>query len=194
MSAKLQLLQRRMNSSTPEKNPVEPASDDLAATIERLVQERVREELAKQPKLPAPVQRIVARPKPETLDPAVERGLNQAVRDGIAIALQERQAILDAQLDRQQQALDMQLDMQRQQHAQQLDMQRQQHAQQMDMQRQFEAPAPVQTTPVQKPKPMQATIERDGAGLIRAMVVNGQRFLAQRDGAGKLIGIASEGV
>lgn len=187
-SAKLMSIARRLNIAQSEKTPAPDAG--LGVAIENMIADRVREELAKQPKPPAPVQRIVARPKPETLDPAVERGLNQAVRDQVAIALQERQALLDAQLDRQQQALDMQ----RQQHAQQLDMQRQQHAQQMDMQRQFEAPAPVQTTPVQKPKPMQATIERDGAGLIRAMVVNGQRFLAQRDGAGKLIGIASEGV
>ncbi len=49
---------------------------------------------------------------------------------------------------------------------------------------------PVQTTPA--PKVMEATIERDGAGLARAMVVNGQRFIAQRDGAGQLVRIVSE--
>lgn len=61
---------------------------------------------------------------------------------------------------------------------------------------QFNKPAPVSdyrqlpTTPA--PKVMQATIERDGAGLARAIVVNGQRLLAQRDGAGQLIGVISD--
>jgi len=39
---------------------------------------------------------------------------------------------------------------------------------------------------------MQATIERDGAGLARAIAVNGKRLLAQRDGAGQLIGVISD--
>lgn len=47
------------------------------------------------------------------------------------------------------------------------------------------------TTPA--PKVRQVTIERDGAGMSRAMVINGQRFLLQRDGAFNLIGMVAEG-
>ncbi|KJK09308.1 hypothetical protein UB47_01845 [Pseudomonas sp. 5] len=42
------------------------------------------------------------------------------------------------------------------------------------------------------PKAMSAQIQRDGAGLARAIVINGVRFLAQRDAAGQLIGMVSE--
>lgn len=42
------------------------------------------------------------------------------------------------------------------------------------------------------PKAMQATIQRDGAGVARAMVINGQRFLLQRDAAGQLVGFVDE--
>ncbi|MNJ66065.1 hypothetical protein D3C77_621100 [compost metagenome] len=39
---------------------------------------------------------------------------------------------------------------------------------------------------------MRATIQRDGAGLARAIVINGVRFLMQRDAAGQLIDMVSE--
>lgn len=42
------------------------------------------------------------------------------------------------------------------------------------------------------PKPMQATIQRDGAGVARALVINGQRLLLQRDAAGQLVGFVDE--
>lgn len=42
MSPKLQLLERKFARQNPERIPA-PASDDLAAAIERLVQERVQE-------------------------------------------------------------------------------------------------------------------------------------------------------
>ncbi|MFG0527364.1 hypothetical protein [Pseudomonas sp. yb_5] len=54
----------------------------------------------------------------------------------------------------------------------------------------FEQIPPVPQT--RAPKAMQATIQRDGAGVARAMVVNGVRYLAQRDAAGQLIGVVSE--
>lgn len=62
MSTKLALIARRINLQNPEKIPVAPASDDLAAAIERLVQERVEAELARQPvKQPAHVQQLLDR-------------------------------------------------------------------------------------------------------------------------------------
>lgn len=42
------------------------------------------------------------------------------------------------------------------------------------------------------PKAMQGTVQRDGAGVARAMVINGQRFLLQRDAAGQLVGFVDE--
>ena len=42
------------------------------------------------------------------------------------------------------------------------------------------------------PKAMQGTVQRDGAGLARAMVINGRRFLLQRDAAGQLVGFVDE--
>ncbi|CAO3303389.1 MULTISPECIES: hypothetical protein [unclassified Pseudomonas] len=42
------------------------------------------------------------------------------------------------------------------------------------------------------PKPMQGVVQRDGSGLPRAMVINGQRFLLQRDAAGQLVGFVDE--
>ncbi|WP_449439702.1 hypothetical protein [Pseudomonas migulae] len=42
------------------------------------------------------------------------------------------------------------------------------------------------------PKIRQVTIERDGAGMSRAMVIDGQRFLLQRDGAFNLIGMVAD--
>lgn len=73
MNAKLQLIQRKMERQTPERIPVAPASDDLAAAIERLVQERVAEALEQQPaKQPAHVQRLLDqqfnKPAPRTFD------------------------------------------------------------------------------------------------------------------------------
>lgn len=50
---------------------------------------------------------------------------------------------------------------------------------------------PVQKTPAPK-KGLQATIQRDGAGLARAVVINGQRFLVQRDSTGQILGMVSE--
>ncbi|MEZ1837565.1 hypothetical protein QVM62_06850 [Pseudomonas putida] len=72
-----------------------------------------------------------------------------------------------------------------------------------EQRRQLEAsrpPAPRYTSfeqipPVPKaraPKAMQGTVQRDGAGVARAMVINGQRFLLQRDAAGQLIGFVHE--
>lgn len=59
----------------------------------------------------------------------------------------------------------------------------------------FNAPAP-SLPPVPAPRTpvpvIGATIQRDGAGLARAIVINGQRFLAQRDAAGLLIGVVAE--
>ncbi|WP_129932330.1 MULTISPECIES: hypothetical protein [unclassified Pseudomonas] len=49
---------------------------------------------------------------------------------------------------------------------------------------------PVQST--RAPKAMQGTVQRDGAGVARAMVINGQRFLLQRDAAGQLVGFVDE--
>lgn len=54
----------------------------------------------------------------------------------------------------------------------------------------FEQVPPVPRT--RAPKAMQATIQRDGAGVARAMVINGQRFLLQRDAAGQLVGFVDE--
>ncbi|WP_160106169.1 hypothetical protein [Pseudomonas izuensis] len=72
-------------------------------------------------------------------------------------------------------------------------------AKQQRLDRQFNKPPmptdykqipPTPRTPA--PKITEATIERDGAGLTRAIVVNGQRFLAQRDGAGLLVRMVSD--
>lgn len=52
-----------------------------------------------------------------------------------------------------------------------------------------------QIPPVQSaraPKAMQGAVQRDGAGVARAMVINGQRFLLQRDAAGQLVGFVDE--
>ncbi|WP_392523940.1 hypothetical protein [Pseudomonas sp. TYF_15] len=54
----------------------------------------------------------------------------------------------------------------------------------------FEQLPPVQST--RAPKAMQGTVQRDGAGVARAMVINGQRFLLQRDAAGQLVGFVDE--
>lgn len=76
-----------------------------------------------------------------------------------------------------------------------LAVERERHAAQMQ---QFNRPAytdfkQVPTPPrTPTPKAMQATIQRDGAGLARAIVINGVRFLAQRDSAGQLVGVISE--
>ncbi|WP_433737439.1 hypothetical protein [Pseudomonas putida] len=68
MSPKLKLLQRQMERQTPERIPVAPASNDLAAAIERLVQERVDAALEQQPVKPPPhVRRLMDdfnRPEP----------------------------------------------------------------------------------------------------------------------------------
>lgn len=57
-SPRLKILERQMLRKTPEQAPV-PASDDLAAAIERVVQERVEQALDQRPvKPPAHVQRI----------------------------------------------------------------------------------------------------------------------------------------
>lgn len=62
MSSKLNLIARMAARQTPEKIPVAPASDDLAAAIERLVQERVDQALAQQPeRQPVHVQRLLDR-------------------------------------------------------------------------------------------------------------------------------------
>jgi hypothetical protein len=50
-------------------------------------------------------------------------------------------------------------------------------------------PAPPRTP---TPRAMRATIQRDGAGLARAIVINGVRFLVQRDAAGQIIDMVSE--
>gem|GEM_PF-3572616 len=42
------------------------------------------------------------------------------------------------------------------------------------------------------PKAMQGTVQRDGAGVARAMVINGKRLLLQRDAAGQLVGFVDE--
>lgn len=57
MNPKLAILQRQMLRKMPEQ-PTAPASDDLAAAIERVVQERVEVALEQQRKPPAHVQRI----------------------------------------------------------------------------------------------------------------------------------------
>ena len=53
--------------------------------------------------------------------------------------------------------------------------------------------AQVPPTPqTRAPKAIEATIQRDGAGLARAVVINGVRYLAQRDAAGQLVRMVSE--
>lgn len=48
------------------------------------------------------------------------------------------------------------------------------------------------TPKTRAPKAIEATIQRDGAGLARAIVINGVRYLAQRDAAGQLVRMVSE--
>lgn len=56
----------------------------------------------------------------------------------------------------------------------------------------FNAPASPPPTPRPRaPIPLDAQIERDGAGKARAININGQRFLAQRDAAGLLVRVVS---
>ena len=58
-SPKLQMLERKFARQNPEQAPA-PASDDLAAAIERMVQERVEQALEQRPvKPPAHVQRLL---------------------------------------------------------------------------------------------------------------------------------------
>ncbi|MFG0325037.1 hypothetical protein ACF8EF_22300 [Pseudomonas sp. zjy_15] len=54
----------------------------------------------------------------------------------------------------------------------------------------FEQIPPIPQT--RAPKAMQGTVQRDGTGVARAMVINGQRFLLQRDAAGQLVGFVDE--
>ncbi|MDM9552985.1 hypothetical protein V0R52_12655 [Pseudomonas asiatica] len=72
-----------------------------------------------------------------------------------------------------------------------------------EQRRQLEAsrpPAPTYTDFKQIPpvpqtrarKAMQGTVQRDGAGVARAMVINGKRLLLQRDAAGQLVGFVDE--
>ena len=62
----------------------------------------------------------------------------------------------------------------------------------------FNAPEPVTdyrlpATPKTAPlKGFVMNVERDGASLARALVVDGERFLLQRDGAGNLIRVVSD--
>lgn len=42
------------------------------------------------------------------------------------------------------------------------------------------------------PRALQGTVQRDGAGVARAMVINGKRLLLQRDAAGQLVGFVDE--
>ncbi|OPK06788.1 hypothetical protein [Pseudomonas sp. VI4.1] len=69
MNPKLQILERRLARQSPEKIPA-PADDDLAAAIQRLVDQRVADALERQPvKPPARVQRVLDQfdaPKPYT--------------------------------------------------------------------------------------------------------------------------------
>lgn len=69
MNAKLSLLQRRMDRQSLEQAPA-PASDDLAAAIERLIEQRVDQAMEQRPvKTPAHLQRIRDQfdaPKPYT--------------------------------------------------------------------------------------------------------------------------------
>ncbi|MCE6980746.1 hypothetical protein EI534_25905 [Pseudomonas frederiksbergensis] len=95
MSPKLALIARRMQRQTPEQAPA-PASDDLAAAIERLVQERVDQAMEQQPVKPPPhVRRLMDefnRPAPITdyrdlapapRTPAPKKPLNMLIhRDG----------------------------------------------------------------------------------------------------------------
>ncbi|MCO1621323.1 hypothetical protein [Pseudomonas putida] len=71
-----------------------------------------------------------------------------------------------------------------------------------EQRRQIEASRPQPTytdyrqlPPVPKtatPKAIEATIQRDGAGVARAVVINGVRYLALRDAAGQLVRMVSE--
>lgn len=59
MNAKLEILRRRMERQMPEKIPA-PADDDLAAAIQRMIDQRVSEAIERQPaKQPAHVQRLL---------------------------------------------------------------------------------------------------------------------------------------
>jgi hypothetical protein len=119
------------------------------------------------------IARMAARQTPEKI-PAPETGLGAQIEALVADAVQQQVAdALEQQPVRVQRLLDRQF-------------------KPSSMPTSFEQLPVVPTTPA--PKIMQATIERDGAGLARAIVVNGQRLLAQRDGAGNLVGVISDDV
>lgn len=70
MNAKLSLLQMRMDRQSPGSSPT-PASDDLAAAIERLIEQRVDDAVA-QAKPPAHVQQLLDRQFSKPAAPCTE--------------------------------------------------------------------------------------------------------------------------